>query len=50
LAGDDVEPVEPKMLAQKRATASGPSFSQGIGGIDMKRSPVRRGHQRVEIG
>ena len=30
------------MLAQKRATASRPSYSKGIGGIDMKTSSVRR--------
>ena len=30
------------MLAQKRATTSRPSYSKGIGGIDMKTSSVRR--------
>jgi len=30
------------MLAQKRATTSRPSYSKGIGGIEMKTSSVRR--------
>src|SRR5260370_172151 len=30
------------MLAQKRATRSRPSYSKGIGGIEMKTSSVRR--------
>ena len=41
---------EPKMLAQKRATTSRPSYSNGIGGIDMKTSSVKQGDQRVEVG
>ena len=32
----------PKMLVQKRATTSRPSYSKGIGGIEMKTSSVRR--------
>jgi hypothetical protein len=30
------------MLAKKRATRSRPSYSKGIGGIEMKTSPVSR--------
>jgi hypothetical protein len=41
--GDEVEPSTcAEMLAQKRATTSRPSYSKGIGGIDMKTSSVRR--------
>jgi hypothetical protein len=35
-------PARAKILAQKRATRSRPSYSKGIGGIEMKTSSVRR--------
>ena len=40
----------PKMLAQKRATTSRPSYSKGIGGIEIEDVVGQQGHQRVEIG
>jgi hypothetical protein len=39
-----------KMLAQKRAKRSRPSYSNGTGGIDMKTSSVSRSTSAPDIG